>query len=187
MEIYVSALTWLLRACIVVWSRICWILSWISCKCWRLSSNEKQHAIRKSYKTLTATYLQLTLQCGEASILPMHSAVFIHLQHESFGDIVFPFASFCRYSNALNVQVKAFVLTRLLHSLCNTDICYKFFWTPHISILHSQLLCFDLLEEMHNTNIEITNIRIGLFSIVRFNFIPATDTVYRPACGSIRK
>jgi hypothetical protein len=32
-------------------------------------------------------------------------------------------------------------------------------------------MCFDLLEEMHNTNTEITNIWIGLFSVVRNGFV----------------
>jgi len=40
---------------------------------------------------------------------------------------------------------------------------------------------------MHNTNTEITNMWRGLFSVVNYDFIPATDTLYRPACGSVGK
>lgn len=72
------------------------------------------------------------------------------------------------------MQLNAFVLSLLFHLLCNIDIFAKFLWTPQVSILVSQLLCSDLLEEMHNTNTEFIDDRdwfifhgqIGLYSFL---------------------
>jgi hypothetical protein len=82
---------------------------------------------------------------------------------------------FCRYWNVLHMQVKTSVLTPLLQLLCNTYFCSEIFWTPQVSILDSQLLCCDLLEKL-----QVINTGIGLFSMVRFNFIHVCKSFYHP-------
>ena len=53
-----------------------------------------------------------------------------------------------------------------------------FFLTPWGSTLDSQLLCCDLIAEMHNTNTVITDIGIGLFSMPRFNSIMSVTVLH---------
>jgi glutathionyl-hydroquinone reductase len=38
-------------------------------------------------------------------------------------------------------------------------------------MIDSQLLCCDLMEEMHNSNTEIIDTDIGLFCVVRFDIM----------------
>jgi len=111
---------------------------------------------------------RLTLQCGLTSIPAKLSVVFTRSQHDwCWGHVrivlyVLEWSS-CAGKAACPVTVTSILMHQriLLRVFLNSMIFYS----------KSKLLCCDLMKDRHDTNTKITDITIGLTSVIRFDFI----------------
>jgi hypothetical protein len=117
----------------------------------------------------------LTLQCGATSVPAKHNVVFIRSQHEWFcGHIqVLGLVTLCRNVvwNAVLVQTRLVSCHHYFNSYATSNFCSGFVRTSRYSILNIKLLCCNLMKDMSDTNTEITDTRIRLLSVIRFDFI----------------
>jgi len=63
--------------------------------------------------------------------------------------------------------------------LYTIDLCEEFFLTPRVSILHSWLLCCDLMGKMCINNRELIYMGFGLLSVPDFIHVWKSFTVLR--------
>lgn len=112
-----------------------------------------------------------TICCRATSILATQCCIPLFITWMVLGILSWPWYHFLGIGMVFMCMWKHLSCHCYFNSYAIWMFTKRFFLTPWVSTLDSQLLCCDLIAEMHYTNTVTIDIGIGLFSMLRFNFI----------------